>query len=161
MRSNGKGITALTCVPGEPNFPIWVEDRTESSEHRPRAPACTIVTDMVKEEQQRESNRATTFPSEFKPRLEANMKHEEKVAKWIEKLPIRQMTPDTWSNECYEPMVLFSDVGTFDTDSENEFTDRDDIIEFQARLISFLFARNYWREDDQPLDPDEVLCEYE
>ncbi|KAH3662206.1 hypothetical protein OGAPHI_005454 [Ogataea philodendri] len=99
------------------------------------------------------------FPSEFNPRQAANMPHKEKVDKWIVNVPAYpNQSKETWYNECYPPVVELSTASTPE-ESEVEFASRQDIIEFQSRLITFLVNKSYYNDPTEEINRGEEFEE--
>lgn len=90
------------------------------------------------------------FPSNFNPRNDTNMHHQEKVDKWIVMVPTypSSMPDQCWDNSCYTPLIGLSDRAD-DEDFQSvefDFANFRDVMEFQSRAITFQSNRLYFRD---------------
>ncbi|SCW03922.1 LAFE_0H01992g1_1 [Lachancea fermentati] len=101
-----------------------------------------------------------TFPSYFNPRTATNMHHQEKVSKWLEKVPVFNVTDELWESEC------------FDTDDDLDWEEQefdyaiagkssqqiismstvDEIIYLQSKRVDTLVRKLYEITPEKPLD---------
>lgn len=90
------------------------------------------------------------FPSNFNPRKDLNMHHQEKVDKWIVMVPTYPSSDlnECWDNSCYSPLIGLSDRAD-DEDFQSvefDFANFRDVLEFQSRAITFQSNRLYFRD---------------
>lgn len=91
---------------------------------------------------------ATKLPANFNPRKESNMHHREKVDKWIIQVPTYPSSTygRQWDNSCYNPTIGLSDHYEDEEPVSFDFSNSRDVIEFQSRVITFLFNRDYYQD---------------
>ncbi|KAH3680256.1 hypothetical protein WICMUC_000437 [Wickerhamomyces mucosus] len=96
----------------------------------------------------------TSFPPSFNPRDTPNMPHKEKVNKWLDNVPI-YYADESWFNDCYPAVNSLNQDNEIDNDEliwnmneMNELIDKDDLIEFQSRIIT-RFAKDLYKLEDE------------
>ncbi|ODQ80746.1 hypothetical protein BABINDRAFT_175404 [Babjeviella inositovora NRRL Y-12698] len=86
------------------------------------------------------------FPASFQPRATANMHHKEKVSNWLLNVPVYKLSEGEWTNDCY-PGVVNSES---ESSGRPEVADVQDVIELQARRITYYASKCYFLDPTEP-----------
>ncbi|CCH59604.1 hypothetical protein TBLA_0B07880 [Henningerozyma blattae CBS 6284] len=91
-----------------------------------------------------------SIPNGFNPRLARNMAANEKVDKWINKIPIIISKRGDITPNCFEPSFSFNwEEFDFDNETgENNFESIDDLLFLQNKKVDALVRKMYMRENE-------------
>lgn len=101
-----------------------------------------------------------TFPSYFNPRTATNMPHGEKVNKWIENVPVFNVSGDLWESDCYSINDNVDweeeefDFGLAHKHEHFSFSlaTADEVLYLQAKRVDTLVRKMYALSSEVPLD---------